>query len=76
MLASRMIQLLPPLSYDEALEVAAIHSVAGHDIHPKNFTLVLIERLIILAQLSLLSVVVASLNLERSHWLTEGTFSR
>lgn len=37
MLASRMIQLLPPLNYDEALEVAAIHSVAGHDIQPQYF---------------------------------------
>ncbi len=29
MLASRIIQLLPQLNYDEALEVAAIHSIAG-----------------------------------------------
>ncbi|MCG9695402.1 YifB family Mg chelatase-like AAA ATPase [Shewanella sp. Isolate11] len=37
MLASRMMQLLPPLSYDEALEVAAIHSVAGHSIPVSQF---------------------------------------
>ena len=37
MLASRMMQLLPPLAYDEALEVATLHSVAGHQIHPNAF---------------------------------------
>ncbi len=37
MLASRMMQLLPPLEYDEALEVAALHSVAGQSINPKVF---------------------------------------
>ncbi|WP_299810345.1 YifB family Mg chelatase-like AAA ATPase [uncultured Shewanella sp.] len=37
MLASRMMQLLPKLNYDEALEVAAIHSVAGHSIKPDSF---------------------------------------
>ena len=37
MLASRMMQLLPPLGYDEALEVATLHSVAGHEIQPKQF---------------------------------------
>ncbi|RTR30119.1 YifB family Mg chelatase-like AAA ATPase [Shewanella atlantica] len=37
MLASRMMQLLPPLSYDEALEVAALHSVAGMSLAPKQF---------------------------------------
>ncbi|MGS0683280.1 YifB family Mg chelatase-like AAA ATPase [Shewanella sp. 125m-7] len=37
MLASRMMQLLPRLAYSEALEVAAIHSVAGHNIKPDNF---------------------------------------
>ncbi|MCE9680262.1 YifB family Mg chelatase-like AAA ATPase [Shewanella sp. AS1] len=37
MLASRMMQLLPPLSYDEALEVAAIHSVAGRTIPVTQF---------------------------------------
>lgn len=37
MLASRIMKLLPRLTYDEALEVAAIHSVAGHDIKPANF---------------------------------------
>lgn len=37
MLASRMMQLLPPLSYDEALEVATIHSVADQTIDPNHF---------------------------------------
>lgn len=37
MLASRIMQLLPPLSYDEALEVAAIHSVAGRTIPVSQF---------------------------------------
>ncbi|QFU21082.1 YifB family Mg chelatase-like AAA ATPase [Shewanella eurypsychrophilus] len=37
MLASRMMQLLPPLNYDEALEVATLHSVAGQFIDPHNF---------------------------------------
>ncbi len=37
MLASRIMQLLPPMDYDEALEVAAIHSVAGHCIPVNQF---------------------------------------
>ncbi len=37
MLASRIMSLLPALSYDEALEVAAIHSVAGLTIRPQSF---------------------------------------
>jgi magnesium chelatase family protein len=37
MLASRMMQLLPPLSYEEALEVAAIHSVAGKNMQRQQF---------------------------------------
>ncbi|GIU37910.1 YifB family Mg chelatase-like AAA ATPase [Shewanella schlegeliana] len=37
MLASRMMQLLPKLNYDEALEVAAIHSVSGNNIKPESF---------------------------------------
>ncbi|WP_076415569.1 YifB family Mg chelatase-like AAA ATPase [Shewanella sp. UCD-KL12] len=37
MLASRLMQLLPPLDYDEALEVATLHSVAGQSINPKVF---------------------------------------
>ncbi|MCE9685997.1 YifB family Mg chelatase-like AAA ATPase [Shewanella sp. AS16] len=37
MLASRIMPLLPPLNYDEALEVAALHSVAGLDIKPEDF---------------------------------------
>ena len=37
MLASRIIPLLPPLDYDEALEVAAIHSVAGLSIPKAQF---------------------------------------
>lgn len=37
MLASRIMGLLPTLDYQEALEVAAIHSVAGMDIQPQNF---------------------------------------
>ncbi|MGI2059502.1 YifB family Mg chelatase-like AAA ATPase [Shewanella baltica] len=37
MLASRMMALLPALNYEEALEVAAIHSVAGLDIKPQHF---------------------------------------
>lgn len=35
MLASRIMQLLPPLDYEQALEVAAIHSVAGMTISNK-----------------------------------------
>ena len=34
MLASRLPSILPPLSQDEALETAVIHSVAGEDISP------------------------------------------
>ncbi|QTE82719.1 ATP-binding protein [Shewanella algae] len=37
MLASRIISLLPPMSYEEALEVAAIHSVAGMATEPEEF---------------------------------------
>lgn len=37
MLASRIMGLLPPLDYDEALEVAALHSVAGLNIKPSEF---------------------------------------
>lgn len=37
MLASRIVQLLPPLDYDEALEVATIHSVAGQTIPTNQF---------------------------------------
>ncbi|MCK8046183.1 YifB family Mg chelatase-like AAA ATPase [Shewanella sp. 1CM18E] len=37
MLASRMMKLLPQLDYHEALEVAAIHSVAGQNIKPHHF---------------------------------------
>ncbi|QYJ78581.1 YifB family Mg chelatase-like AAA ATPase [Shewanella acanthi] len=37
MLASRMMSILPQLNYQEALEVAAIHSVAGIDIKPQHF---------------------------------------
>ncbi|MBM7071590.1 YifB family Mg chelatase-like AAA ATPase [Shewanella sp. 202IG2-18] len=37
MLASRIMSLLPPLNYDEALEVASIHSVAGMNIKPNDF---------------------------------------
>ncbi|MCF1430387.1 MAG: YifB family Mg chelatase-like AAA ATPase [Shewanella sp.] len=37
MLASRIMGLLPPLNYHEALEVAAIHSVAGLNPHPQYF---------------------------------------
>ncbi|GGP64003.1 YifB family Mg chelatase-like AAA ATPase [Shewanella saliphila] len=37
MLANRIIPLLPALSYDEAIEVAAIHSVAGLHIKPQDF---------------------------------------
>ncbi|PKG57140.1 YifB family Mg chelatase-like AAA ATPase [Shewanella sp. GutDb-MelDb] len=37
MLASRMMQLLPPLSYEEALEVASIHSVAGQNMQRQQF---------------------------------------
>ncbi|WP_394148462.1 YifB family Mg chelatase-like AAA ATPase [Shewanella atlantica] len=37
MLASRMMQLLPPLTYEEALEVAALHSVAGISLAPGQF---------------------------------------
>ena len=37
MLATRMMQLLPPLDYTEALEVASIHSVAGQNMLPQQF---------------------------------------
>ncbi|QSX36972.1 YifB family Mg chelatase-like AAA ATPase [Shewanella sedimentimangrovi] len=37
MLASRIMSLLPPLNYEEALEVAALHSVAGMSIAPQKF---------------------------------------
>lgn len=37
MLATRMMQLLPPLDYTEALEVASIHSVAGQNMLPQHF---------------------------------------
>lgn len=37
MLASRIMALLPILNYEEALEVAAIHSVAGINIKPQDF---------------------------------------
>ena len=37
MLASRIMPLLPPLNYKEALEVAALHSVAGLHIKPQQF---------------------------------------
>ncbi|WP_394205734.1 YifB family Mg chelatase-like AAA ATPase [Shewanella waksmanii] len=37
MLASRIIGLLPQLNYDQALEVAAIHSVAGQPMSPQYF---------------------------------------
>ncbi|GGI80513.1 YifB family Mg chelatase-like AAA ATPase [Shewanella gelidii] len=37
MLASRIMQLLPPLQYNEALEVAALHSVAGLSTKLENF---------------------------------------
>ena len=37
LLASRLLSLLPPLSEQEALEVAAIHSVKGETIKPTNF---------------------------------------
>lgn len=34
MLASRIVTILPPLSSDEMLEAALVHSVAGEDINP------------------------------------------
>ncbi len=34
MIASRIASILPPLSQDEMLEAAAVHSVAGEDIEP------------------------------------------
>ncbi|QUN06178.1 YifB family Mg chelatase-like AAA ATPase [Shewanella yunxiaonensis] len=37
MLASRIISLLPPLNYEEALEVAALHSVAGMTMDTTQF---------------------------------------
>ncbi|QLE83984.1 YifB family Mg chelatase-like AAA ATPase [Shewanella sp. Scap07] len=37
MLASRIIGLLPDLNYDQALEVAAIHSVAGQPLSVQRF---------------------------------------
>ncbi|NKF52227.1 YifB family Mg chelatase-like AAA ATPase [Shewanella sp. WXL01] len=37
MLANRIMPLLPKLSYEEAIEVAAIHSVAGLHIKPQAF---------------------------------------
>ncbi|WP_394132432.1 YifB family Mg chelatase-like AAA ATPase [Shewanella maritima] len=37
MLANRIMPLLPKLSYEEAIEVAAIHSVAGVNIKPQQF---------------------------------------
>lgn len=37
MLANRIIPLLPELSYEEAIEVAAIHSVAGLNTQAHNF---------------------------------------
>ncbi|RLV58025.1 ATP-dependent protease [Parashewanella curva] len=37
MLASRIMSLLPKMNYEEALEVAAIHSVAGMHLSPKQF---------------------------------------
>lgn len=37
MLANRIIPLLPKLSYEEAIDVAAIHSVAGLNIKPNAF---------------------------------------
>ncbi|MFQ6372457.1 YifB family Mg chelatase-like AAA ATPase [Shewanella sp. YIC-542] len=37
MLASRILSLLPPLDYEEALEVAAIHSVAGMPMDSTQF---------------------------------------
>ncbi|WP_353066402.1 ATP-binding protein [Arcanobacterium hippocoleae] len=42
MLASRFVQILPPLAPDEAVEVAAIKSVCGEEIHglPQNRPLV------------------------------------
>lgn len=37
MLANRILSILPPLSYEEALEVAAIHSVAGMALDNNHF---------------------------------------
>ncbi|MBR9728180.1 YifB family Mg chelatase-like AAA ATPase [Shewanella intestini] len=37
MLANRIMPLLPKLTYEEAIEVAAIHSVAGMHIKPQHF---------------------------------------
>ncbi|MDO6620830.1 YifB family Mg chelatase-like AAA ATPase [Shewanella sp. 10N.286.51.B8] len=37
MLANRIIPLLPKLTYEEAIDVAAIHSVAGLNIKPQAF---------------------------------------
>jgi magnesium chelatase family protein len=37
LLASRLPGILPPMSEDEALEAAAIASVAGHDLNPHNW---------------------------------------
>lgn len=37
MLASRILSLLPPLDYEEALQVSAIHSVAGMHLEPQQF---------------------------------------
>ena len=36
MLANRLVTLLPPLSQAQAVEVAAIHSLAGITLHPKS----------------------------------------
>ena len=37
MLASRILSLLPQLDYEEALQVSAIHSVAGMHLEPQQF---------------------------------------
>jgi len=37
MLAQRLPGILPPMSDDEALEVAAVHSVAGHAVDPRRW---------------------------------------
>lgn len=34
MLASRLVSILPPLTEDERMEAAVVHSVAGEDVHP------------------------------------------